>query len=147
MKSGVASENKNMYLKINIFILTVFINQTSTLPLRPVLNTTFLLYIFFFHEESLLPFPLVFNLTIYFTQRHNNKNENWKFTKQIATKVLFLWILTKLNLRTFSTLPIKSINWKISQPSSKSTLFRWWDLLPNTYTTFLNNDFCCNSHY
>ena len=37
MKNGVASENKNMYLKINIFILTVFINQTSTLPFRPVL--------------------------------------------------------------------------------------------------------------
>ena len=28
MKNGVASENKKMYLKINIFILTVFINQT-----------------------------------------------------------------------------------------------------------------------
>ena len=37
MKNGVASENKNMYLKTNIFILTVFINQTSTLPFRPVL--------------------------------------------------------------------------------------------------------------
>ena len=37
MKNGVASENKNMYQQINIFILTVFINQTSTLPFRPVL--------------------------------------------------------------------------------------------------------------
>ena len=31
MKNGVASKNKNMYLKINMFILTVFINQTSPL--------------------------------------------------------------------------------------------------------------------
>ena len=30
MKNGVASENKNMHLKINIFISTVFINQAST---------------------------------------------------------------------------------------------------------------------
>ena len=37
MKNGVASENKNMYLRINIFILIVFINQTYTLPFRPVL--------------------------------------------------------------------------------------------------------------
>ena len=37
MKNGVASERKNMYLKINIFILTVFIKQTSTLPFRSVL--------------------------------------------------------------------------------------------------------------
>ena len=37
MKNGVDFENKNMYLKINIFILTVFINQTSTLPFRSVL--------------------------------------------------------------------------------------------------------------
>ena len=37
MKNGVAPENKNMYLNINIFILSVFINQTSTLPFRPVL--------------------------------------------------------------------------------------------------------------
>ena len=37
MKNGVASENKNVYLKINVFILTVCINQTSTLPFRPVL--------------------------------------------------------------------------------------------------------------
>ena len=50
-----------------------------------MLNTTFSLYIFSFHEESLLPFPWVSSLTIYFTQKHNNKNANWKFTKQIAT--------------------------------------------------------------
>ena len=34
MKNGVASENKNMHLKINTFILTV--NQTSTLLFRSV---------------------------------------------------------------------------------------------------------------
>ena len=37
MKNGVASENKNMCLKINVFILTIYIDQASTLPLRPVL--------------------------------------------------------------------------------------------------------------
>ena len=37
MKNGVASENKKMYLKINIFILTVFINQTSIWLFRRVL--------------------------------------------------------------------------------------------------------------
>ena len=80
MKNGVASENKNMYLKINIFILTVFINQTSTLLFRPVLplyrnqstdlqsksmrrflyngkTSFFLMLNTTFHEESLLPFP------------------------------------------------------------------------------------------
>ena len=31
MKNGVASENKNIYRKINIFILTVFINQSTDL--------------------------------------------------------------------------------------------------------------------
>ena len=105
MKNGVASENKNMYLKINIFILTVFINQTSTLPFRPVLplyrnqstdlqsksmrwflyngkTSFFLMLNTTFHEESLLPFPWVSSLTIYFTQKHNTKNANWKFTKQ-----------------------------------------------------------------
>ena len=39
MKNGVASENNNMYLKIKIYILTVFIDQTSTLlPFRLVLS-------------------------------------------------------------------------------------------------------------
>ena len=37
MKDGNASENKNIYLKVNIFMLTVLINQTSTLPFMPVL--------------------------------------------------------------------------------------------------------------
>ena len=38
--------------------------------------------IFSFHEESLLPFPWVVNLTTYFSQKYNTKNANWKFTKQ-----------------------------------------------------------------
>ena len=50
-----------------------------------MLNTTFSLYIFSFHEKSLLPFPWVSSLTIYFTQKHKNKNANWKFIKQIST--------------------------------------------------------------
>ena len=37
MNNGVASENKSVYLKINIFILTIYIDQASTLPSRPVL--------------------------------------------------------------------------------------------------------------
>ena len=37
MKNEVASENQNMYLKINIFILTIYIDLASTLPFRPVL--------------------------------------------------------------------------------------------------------------
>ena len=36
MKNGVASENKSVYLKINIFILTFYIDQASTLPSRSV---------------------------------------------------------------------------------------------------------------
>ena len=37
MNNGVASGNKSVYLKINIFILTIYIDQASTLPSRPVL--------------------------------------------------------------------------------------------------------------
>ena len=37
MKNGVASENKNVYLNINIFILTIYIDQASTLPFKTVL--------------------------------------------------------------------------------------------------------------
>ena len=33
MKNGVAYKNKNVYLKINIYL-----NQASTLPFRPVLS-------------------------------------------------------------------------------------------------------------
>ena len=109
MKNGVASENKNMYLKINIFILTIYIDQTSTLPFRPV----FALYRnqstdlqsksmgrFLYNGKTWLEKDIFFNvkhhlfhiyfllswrkpsLTIYFTQKHNTKNANWKFTKQ-----------------------------------------------------------------
>ena len=37
MKNRVASENKSVYPKINIFILTIYIDQASTLPSRSVL--------------------------------------------------------------------------------------------------------------
>ena len=37
MKNGVASENKNMHLNINIFILTIYIDWASNLPFRSVL--------------------------------------------------------------------------------------------------------------
>ena len=53
-----------------------------------MLNTTFSLYIFSFYEESLVPFSWVSSLTIYFTEKHNKKNANWKFAKQIATSII-----------------------------------------------------------
>ena len=37
MKNGDASENKNAYLNIDIFILTIYIDKASALPFRPVL--------------------------------------------------------------------------------------------------------------
>ena len=37
MKNGIASENKNVYLNINIFILTIYIDQASTFPFTSVL--------------------------------------------------------------------------------------------------------------
>ena len=37
MKNGVVSENKNVYLNINIFILTIYIDQVSNLLFTPVL--------------------------------------------------------------------------------------------------------------
>ena len=37
MKNGVVSENKNVYLNINIFILTIYIDQVSTFLFTPVL--------------------------------------------------------------------------------------------------------------
>ena len=40
MKDGNASENKNVCLKVNIFMLTVLVNQTSTLPFMPVCHYT-----------------------------------------------------------------------------------------------------------
>ena len=50
------------------------------------------------------------------------------------------------NLNAFWTLPTKFFSWKISQLRINSLLFRWWDLLPHTETTFLKNDLRCNSH-
>ena len=66
-----------------------------------MLNTTFSLYIFSFHEESLLPFPWVSSLTIYFTQKHNNKNADWKFTKQIATNNIVFVNTNQINLKNY----------------------------------------------
>ena len=37
MKDGVASENKNVYLNINIFILTIYIDLAFTLPFTAML--------------------------------------------------------------------------------------------------------------
>ena len=128
MINEVGSESKNIYLKINIFILTAFINQTLTLPFRPlnykanqwygfytlakldwnklsfflILNTTFSLYIFSFREESLLPFPWVSSLTIYFSQKHNNKNANWKFPKQIARNNTAFVNTNQIKLKNYS---------------------------------------------
>ena len=39
MKNGVASKNKNMCLKINIFILTVFINQECKVKIYQTIPT------------------------------------------------------------------------------------------------------------
>ena len=39
MKNGVASKNKNMCLKINIFILTVFINQECKVKIYQTIAT------------------------------------------------------------------------------------------------------------
>ena len=38
MKNAVASEKKNVRLKINIFILIIYIGQRSTLPFRQALS-------------------------------------------------------------------------------------------------------------
>ena len=66
-----------------------------------MLNTTFSLYIFSFHEKSLLPFPWVSSLTIYFTQKHNNKNAYWKFTKQIATSNIVFMNTNQIKLKNY----------------------------------------------
>ena len=66
-----------------------------------MLNTTFSLYIFSFHEESLLPFSWVSILTIYFTQKHNNKNANWKCTKQIATNDFVFVNTNQIKLKNY----------------------------------------------
>ena len=67
-----------------------------------MLNTTFSLYISSFHEESLLPFPWVSNLTIYFTQKHNNNNANWKFTKEIAANNIVFVNTNQIKLKNYS---------------------------------------------
>ena len=78
-----------------------------------MLNTTFSLYIFSFHEESLLPFPWVSSLTIYFTQKHNNKNANWKFTKQIATNNIVFVNTNQIKLKNYPDfLKEKNLNLK-----------------------------------
>ena len=66
-----------------------------------MLNTTFSLYIFSFHEESLLPFSWVSSLTIYFTQKHHNKNANWKFTKQIVTNSIVFANTNQIKLKNY----------------------------------------------
>ena len=38
MKNVVASENKNVYLNMNIFTLTIYLDQAFTLPFRSVLS-------------------------------------------------------------------------------------------------------------
>ena len=77
-----------------------------------MLNTTFSLYIFSFHEESLLPFPWVSSLTIYFTQKHNNKNANWKFTKQIATNNIVFVNTNQIKLNYSDFLKENNLNLK-----------------------------------
>ena len=66
-----------------------------------MLNTTFSLYIFSLHEESLLPFSWVSSLTIYFWQKHNNKNANWKFTKQIAENNIVFVNTNQIKLKNY----------------------------------------------
>ena len=89
-----------------------------------MLNTTFSLYIFSFHEESLLPFPWVSSLTIYFTQKHNNKNANWKFTKQIATNNIAFVKTNQIKLKNYpNILKENNLNLKvITNPDTSSTL-------------------------
>ena len=77
-----------------------------------MLNTTFSLYIFSFHEESLLPFSWVSSLTIYFTQKHNNKNADWKFTKQIATNNIVFVNTNQIKLNYSDFLKENNLNLK-----------------------------------
>ena len=64
-------------------------------------NTPFSLYICSFHEGSILPFPWVSSLTIYFTEKHKNKNANWKFTKQIATNNIVFVNTNQIKLKNY----------------------------------------------
>ena len=78
-----------------------------------MLNTTFSLYICSFHEESLLPFPWVSSRTIYFTQKHNSKNANWKFTKQIVTNDIVFVNTNQIKLKNYPDfLKEKNLNQK-----------------------------------
>ena len=77
-----------------------------------MLNTTFSLYIFSFYEESLAPFSWVSSLTIYFTQKHNNKNANWKFTKQIATNNIVFVNTNQIKLNYSDFLKENNLNLK-----------------------------------
>ena len=47
------------------------------------------------------PFPWVSSLTIYFTQKHSNKNANWKFTKQIATNNIVFVNTNQIKLKNY----------------------------------------------
>ena len=63
-----------------------------------MLNTTFSIYIFSFHEESLLLFSWVSSLIVYFIQKHNTKNANWKL---IATKNIVIVNTNQIKLNTY----------------------------------------------
>ena len=63
-----------------------------------MLNTTFFIYIFSFHEESLLLFSWVSSLIVYFIQKHNTKNANWKL---IATKNIVIVNTNQIKLNTY----------------------------------------------
>ena len=51
----------------------------------PISDTTFSYIIFDFLEDILHPFSQVFNLGRRISQKHNNKETNWKTTLQTAT--------------------------------------------------------------
>ena len=152
MKNGVAYKNKNVYLKINLYL-----NEESILPFSPmlsfyrnhstdlwsksmgwflynsktgltllILTTTFSVYIFSFHEEILIPFPQVFILTRHTFRKSINQECKWKMKQIITTNnFMFFWILIKLKF-----IPIL-ICWK-----KIHSLLCSWDFLPHTYTTF-----------
>ena len=109
MKKGVAYKNKNVYLKINIYLTKHPLchsgsccHYIETSPLiykadqrdsfytiatldwnKLVLSTTFSIYYFFLSWINSSPrFPSVQLSQTYFSQKHNTKNANWKFTKQ-----------------------------------------------------------------
>ena len=121
MKNGVAYKNKNVYLKINIYL-----NEESILPFSPmlslyrnhstdlwsksmgwflyksktgltllILTTIFSIYIFSFHEEILIPFPQVFILTRHTFRKTINQECKWKMKQIITTNnFMFFWIVS-----------------------------------------------------